>query len=71
VILNHYWTIGVTGNFIGDHNGMQFNNIYYESTPMVSHAVSFNVGILNEGKDILPEVWGAFKGKLYRLKKIK
>ena len=32
VILNHHWTIGITGNTIGDRNGLHFNNIYYDST---------------------------------------
>ena len=44
VILNHHWTIGVTGNFIGDHNGMHFNNIYYDSATMSMHGANLSGG---------------------------
>jgi len=32
MILNHHWTIGITGSFIGDPNGVHQKNIYYDST---------------------------------------
>jgi hypothetical protein len=32
MILNHHWAIGITGSFIGDPNGLHYNNIYYDST---------------------------------------
>jgi hypothetical protein len=44
IILNHHWTIGATGSFIGDHNGMRFNNVYYDSATMNMHSAKLNGG---------------------------
>jgi hypothetical protein len=32
MILNHHWTIGATGSFIGNSHGVAQKNIYYDST---------------------------------------
>jgi hypothetical protein len=29
LILDHHWTIGMSGSFIGNHNGIFYRNIYY------------------------------------------
>lgn len=31
VILDHHWTVGLSGSFIGVMDGLRFNNIYYDS----------------------------------------
>jgi len=31
IILDHHWTIGMTGSFIGNTNGLYFNNVYFDS----------------------------------------
>jgi hypothetical protein len=44
MILNHHWTIGITGSFIGDHNGVHFSNIYYDSATSSMHGAHLNGG---------------------------
>ena len=40
VILNHHWTIGWTGNFIGNPMGVHFRNIYYDSASAKMHGAN-------------------------------
>jgi hypothetical protein len=44
LILNHNWTIGITGNFIGNTNGLHFHNIYFDSTSLRMHGANLNGG---------------------------
>jgi hypothetical protein len=44
LILNHNWTIGITGSFIGNMNGLHFHNIYYDSASMSMHGASLYGG---------------------------
>ena len=42
LILNHHWTIGISGNFAG--GGVHFPNIYYDSTTGSMHGASLMGG---------------------------
>jgi hypothetical protein len=44
MILNHNWTIGVTGSFIGDPQGLHYNNIYYDSATSKMDGAYLNGG---------------------------
>jgi hypothetical protein len=44
LILDHHWTIGVTGSFIGDPNGLHYNNIYYDSATSKMNGAYLNGG---------------------------
>jgi hypothetical protein len=44
IILNHKWTIGLTGNFIDNARGLRFNNIYYDSTTRSMLGANLNGG---------------------------
>lgn len=44
LILNHHWTIGITGSFIGDQNGVHYKNIYYDSVAMEMRGANLSGG---------------------------
>ncbi len=44
VILDHHWTIGATGSFIGDPHGLHYNNIYYDSATSKMNGAYLNGG---------------------------
>jgi len=44
LMLNHHWTIGLTGNFIGNPWGMYYNNIYYDSLNYSMHDAKLSGG---------------------------
>jgi hypothetical protein len=44
LILDHHWTIGATGSFIGNLYGLHFNDIYYDSTITGLHGAYLHGG---------------------------
>ena len=44
MILNHHWTIGLTGSIIGDTHGVHQKNIYYDSTESKMRGANLNGG---------------------------
>lgn len=44
IILDHQWTIGLTGSFIDNAEGLKFNNIYYDSASKSILAANLNGG---------------------------
>jgi hypothetical protein len=44
LILNHHWTVGATGTFIGNYNGLHYNDIYYDSASMSMHGAYLHGG---------------------------
>lgn len=44
LILNHHWTIGLTGNFTGNPWGLYYNDIYYDSLNYSMHDAKLSGG---------------------------
>jgi hypothetical protein len=44
MILDHHWTIGATGTFLGNHNGLHESNIYYDSSASKMRGAYLNGG---------------------------
>jgi hypothetical protein len=44
LILNHHWTIGLTGSFVGNSNGAQFHRGHQDTTRMNKHGSGLNGG---------------------------
>jgi hypothetical protein len=44
MILDHHWTIGATGSFIGNPDGVHQKNIYYDSTESKMHGANLKGG---------------------------
>jgi hypothetical protein len=44
IILNHQWTIGLTGNFIDNPNGLNIHDVYYDSVAHNMHGAILNGG---------------------------
>lgn len=44
LILNHHWTIGLTGNIINNPDGSQFNHNHHDSTRMNKHRSDLSGG---------------------------
>jgi hypothetical protein len=44
LILNHHWTIGLTGSFVGNSNGAQFQRGHQDTTRMSKHGSGLNGG---------------------------
>ena len=44
IILNHNWSIGLTGSFIGNSNHLFFNEIYYSPIDSIMHGAYFGGG---------------------------
>lgn len=44
MILDHHWTIGATGSFLGNRDGLHESNIYYDSSTSKMHGAYLNGG---------------------------
>jgi hypothetical protein len=44
MILDHHWTVGATGSFIGNWGGVRYNDIYYDSAAQQMHGADLKGG---------------------------
>jgi len=44
VILNHHWTVGLTGSIIGNMNGVSYHHTSHDSTGSTKHRTTLNGG---------------------------
>jgi len=46
ILLNHHWTLGITGNFTGNPWGLFYDNIYFDSTNFTMHDAKLSGGFM-------------------------
>ncbi|MCX6282961.1 MAG: hypothetical protein NTW31_01800 [Bacteroidetes bacterium] len=44
LILNHNWSVGVTGSFIGNPQGLHYHHVHYDSTGQTSNSANLRGG---------------------------
>ncbi len=44
LILNHNWTVGLTGSFIGNPQGLHYRHVYYDTTGQTNNSANLGGG---------------------------